>query len=458
MTNLQKCAAILFQNRPLKMYSHFQGGENLKRKTRAIYDNLLNAIRQVVEQKDSFCQKPGIHFSRNRSLPFKETIQFVLNLESQSLQTNLNHFFSFRKDTPTRSAFIQQRKKINHEAFRQLFRYFMDSFTAPKLFHGYRLLACDGSDVNLPRNPRDTVTSCSANPAAKSYNKIHINALFDIMNRIYVDYSIDTGFASYEAEALHAFSDKLSGSKTIFIADRGYGTHNTILHLQHNNACFVIRTKDITSNGMLSPYHLPDAEFDMDISRSITSKRSKALSDPDNYVYIDKRSRPQCSKEDDVQIRFRVIRFRLSDGSYESIITNLPRDSFSAKLIKEIYHLRWGIETSFRSLKYTIDMMHFHAKRFALILQEIHASFTLFNFCSLILQSNPYQKGKEVSSKYIPNFSLAVDSCRKFLQQNGNPEYLNLLHMNPSAIRPGRRFPRYLHNTKPAPSFNYRPS
>ena len=53
-------------------------------------------------------------------------------------------------------------------------------------------------------------------------------------------------------------------------------------------------------------------------------------------------------------MRLRVARFRIAEGVYENIITNLPSDEFSLEQIKDIYHLRWGQETSFRDLKHTI--------------------------------------------------------------------------------------------------------
>ena len=62
-------------------------------------------------------------------------------------------------------------------------------------------------------------------------------------------------------------------------------------------------------------------------------------------------------------IRLRVIRFRLADGIYENIITNLPADEFSLEQIKHIYQLRWGQETSFRDLKRTIITMEVPIKK-----------------------------------------------------------------------------------------------
>ena len=45
--------------------------------------------------------------------------------------------------------------------------------------------------------------------------------------------------------------DKYSGDrKTIFIADRGYESYNSFAHAIENNVYFLIRGKDITSNGI----------------------------------------------------------------------------------------------------------------------------------------------------------------------------------------------------------------
>ncbi len=48
--------------------------------------------------------------------------------------------------------------------------------------------------------------------------------------------------------------------------------------------------------------------------------------------------------------------------------------------LKALYARRWGIETSFRSLKYAVGLIHLHAKKPDLVLQEIFASFLIFNF------------------------------------------------------------------------------
>ena len=81
----------------------------------------------------------------------------------------------------------------------------------------------------------------------------------------------------------------------------------------------------------------------------------------------------------------RVVRFKISDDTYESIITNLDESEFNIQDIKELYHLRWEIETSYRELKYHLDLNTLHSKKRMFIEQEIYAKLVLYNFCSRVV-------------------------------------------------------------------------
>lgn len=54
------------------------------------------------------------------------------------------------------------------------------------------------------------------------------------------------------------------------MADRGYESFNTFAHLIRKGMYFVIRMKEISSNGILSAYDLPDSEFDTHIRTTLT--------------------------------------------------------------------------------------------------------------------------------------------------------------------------------------------
>lgn len=81
------------------------------------------------------------------------------------------------------------------------------------------------------------------------------------------------------------------------------------------------------------------------------------------------------------ELPVRIVRFKISDDSYEVIATNLSEDLFSSDDLKMLYSMRWGIETSFRDLKYTVGLRYFHAILFLdfislMTLIESHTSFS----------------------------------------------------------------------------------
>lgn len=59
----------------------------------------------------------------------------------------------------------------------------------------------------------------------------------------------------------------------------------------------------------------------------------------------------------------RIVRIKIDEEHYETLITNLDANEFPPGEIKKLYHLRWGVETSFRELKYYVGMINFHAKK-----------------------------------------------------------------------------------------------
>ena len=123
-------------------------------------------------------------------------------------------------------------------------------------------------------------------------------------------------------------------------------------------------------------------------------------------------------------LHFRIVRFPISESTYETIITNLDKDAFPIQEIKRLYAMRWGIETSFRDLKYTLALLHLHAKKVDFIYQEIFAKLTMYNFCQMITQSVAIQTKKRKYS-YKISFSDAVHICLQaishFLQPSGQP-------------------------------------
>ena len=84
--------------------------------------------------------------------------------------------------------------------------------------------------------------------------------------------------------------------------------------------------------------------------------------------------------------------------------------------------MRWGIETSFRDLKYSLALSYFHSKKTENILQEIFAKLTMYNFAELIT-SHVVVKHKTESfltkSTSLPQYIFVAISSRKiFLRRD----------------------------------------
>lgn len=84
------------------------------------------------------------------------------------------------------------------------------------------------------------------------------------------------------------------------------------------------------------------------------------------------------------ELNFRIVRFRISEDTYETVVTNLDKNMYSLSELKKLYIYRWGIEISFRDLKYTIGLLNFHTKKVMCIYQEIYAHMIMYNFAKMI--------------------------------------------------------------------------
>ena len=97
--------------------------------------------------------QPLSDFTRNRKLPFEETVKLLLSMNTQGLSSNLLEHFNFTPCVPSASALSQQRQKIHLSAFRFLFDYVSSGFEDVKTYKGYRLLTADGSALKILMTP-----------------------------------------------------------------------------------------------------------------------------------------------------------------------------------------------------------------------------------------------------------------------------------------------------------------
>lgn len=420
--------------------------------------SLENLISDLAGNPSLFLKNPDTDFSRNRKIDFKTCIGITMNSGGCTMNKELLDFFDFNVNAPTVSAYTQQRGKILPEAFEYLFHAFTEeNAQAKKLYEGYQLLACDGSNLSIAPNPNDPKTLWKSNQSGTTGNHLHLNALYDVLNRTYIDALVQTASEYQEHRACIQMMERTSLDKVILIADRGYENYNIMAHALKKGWGFLIRVKDVDSNGIASGLELPKkAIFDVDINLILTRGQAKEkkqagykfMPTVQTFDYL-----PMGSKED-YPIFFRIARFRITDDSYETVITNLDRFLFPAEKLKELYHLRWGIETSFRELKYAIGLTSFHAKKVDYIKQEIYARLTLYNYCELIT-TYVVEHTENIGKKNQVNFTIAIYICREYLRRKRAlrpPDVVKLIEKYILPVRPGRRDTR---KVKPQASVSF---
>ena len=383
----------------------------------------------------------------------KTILEGAINMEGKSLSNELTDIFNNLEDVPTVSAFVQQRDKVKPEAFEAVFNKFTSGIRTNT--GEMAILAVDGSDVRLPDNPKEKSTYLPGSKTQLPYNCLHINALYDLNQSIYRSVIIQNGAHRDEHIALQQLVDSSKISKALVIADRGYESYNSMAHIQEKGWFFLIRIKD-GKHGIKAGFDLPDEDsFDLDIVLNLTRKQTNdikaILKDRNHYKFIASSSPfdylPLHSRKADPLVfyllKFRIVRFKISEDTYETVITNLPADKYPSEELKKLYASRWGIETSFRDLKYTIGLLKYHSKKTACIRQEIYARLTLYNFVEVIT-SYVAISHKQRKYKYKCNFSAATHVCRLFLRGLTSPPYVeSSIARNLVPIRPNRERGRF---------------
>ena len=212
----------------------------------------------------------------------------------------------------------------------------------------------------------------------------------------------------------------------------------------------------------LKKFNLPnDKESDFSADILLTRRQTNEVkSNPEIYRYLAPSSTfdflPKDSK-DIYPMKFRIISIKISEKNYETLVTNLWDDEFSAEDIKMIYKIRWGIETSFRELKYHVGLIAFHSKKKDCVIQEIFASLIMYNFSMLITENILIDDDKHNDYRYKINYAVAIHACIRFFRSShADPSLLeDLIARNKCPVRPDRNVVRKTRYHS-AIGFNYR--
>ena len=369
------------------------------------------------ENREKFINDPQTSFTRNRLVTFKDLVYFLLTPGGDSLQGEAVDYFLLMMNIPSTSGTVQARQKLKPEAMEYIFReitgIFVEIFTSLNN-EDIEIYAIDGTDAIIPNDEDDEETRIDGNSKRAGYNQNHINCLLDCTVLLFNDFVIQGKRKSNEcASAIDLVKNATFNKPSLLTVDRGIPSLKLVYTvILKNNLDFLFRVK---KSFITETDALPEEEFDIDIHLRVTksqSKEAKALA-VEGKAKILTRGWTLPGYTD---IALRVIRFKLPANSqgeenWETLITSLPREKFSLKKVKILYHERWGIETCFRVLKYDINMSKLHSKSKEGIRQEYYARFAMFNICMAMMNI----------CKYKYQNTLADQNQKQYGQQPEHP-------------------------------------
>jgi hypothetical protein len=316
---------------------------------------VINMTIEIINDpmfKEMARKSPGF-FTRDRSMPFRDLMAFILFRKKNSLPSSLRRFFeAVGKDTcMSQQSLSEARAKLSPEAFEHLFKVTAMAITESRgeKWGGYLVYAVDGTQVALPSDKKllehfgGTGRNASS-PTARA------SALYDVLNDTLVDVAISAATASERALAMKhiaAAEELRKQDKKLLIYDRGYASFDFIEEHERRGLFYLMRIKKRYNHG-------------------IDSQTAA-----DGYVQLEKNGK---------RIRARIIKFMLDSGEVEMLATNITSKRFGAEDFKKLYFMRWPIETKYSVIKKKLQLENFSARTVDGIKQEFFASMYLANF------------------------------------------------------------------------------
>lgn len=411
----------------------------------------LAILNRMAKNPAPYVKNPGKDFSRKRKLSFQDTINTIVTYDAGSIGRCLKRYIHKAKKTPHTSAFLQQRKKLTLYAFQTL----LYKFNAPfpdKTLYGLHILAVDGTSATVPmvriEENKEYERVRTNKDCTRFAYQLHVSCIYDLINERYYDAYIEP-FQKHSEQPAFSFmlTQKNFPEKSLFILDRGYESYTLMAQIQQSGNYFLLRAKEFFGQGStVGGYPFPrEGTFDKTVTYVYTRRQNKKVkAHPEIYKRINSKDTPYFINKEHpyVEMTLRFVMILLPNGTKECLITNLPADKFSPEMLKKLYFMRWKIETSFRLIKYSANLLEFHSRKIEFLHQEIWAKMIFYNFTTTITQQLQYEKNRG-KYNYKPNMTNALHMCREYLRNAKTPTDVEghiLMEMIP--VRDGRSFKR----------------
>lgn len=340
----------------------------------------------------------------------------------------------------TGSAFTQARYKIRPEFFKELVKTTRSAYNNwdLRLWKGHRLVAGDGSTLNLPIT-KDTLNHFGLYSKGEQGRRTclaRVFFLYDVLNDFMVHGDLST-MKTGEKALLMKSLPQVNDHNDIYILDRGFGHFCTLVELMQYQKRFCVRIQQETN-----------------FAKSIMKKKSNDLIL--DWIPSNKEVKNATKNNQSYEpIKIRVVKVKLPSGEIELLATNLlNQNRYNTQDIGMLYRYRWGVEEGIKKLKPKMKIEQFGCRKSEGIIQEFYAHIFCFNMISLagsMANQMIDQNTQHRKIKYKFNWQNAYRFFREKLLRliafkeridSVIDELINQIITSITAIRPGRKFIR----------------
>ena len=423
---------------------------------------MVEANIQIIEELKYFLETVSLNpefrklvvneegdFSRRRTLTLERVVAIIINMPKRSLSAEVKEFFDCLGESEartTKGAFSLQRGKLNPILFKAWNKWLVSNFyhyygVGVKRWKGFLLQAVDGSSVYLFNKKKVVDYFGGKANQHGSTPMARVLQIHDILNDITVWGDIYPYDKSEQAIMAEQVCNLAVDSLSIF--DRGFPGFG-LMYLMINEEVprhFLMRCKLEFSNETKAFARNKKSSIIIEITPGF---KSMAMLRNNGYIVTSKTT-----------IKVRMVKFRLPSGELEILITNLYDEQlYSVEDLKQLYGLRWGIETVYGKQKNQLQMEQFSGHRVICIQQDYAATVFVANLQSLIeKQSDDYleEVNKRRKHKYRINRNLSWAAMKNNIVKLfliAKPEEILLklqqeFQENLEPVRPGRHNERH---------------
>jgi len=386
-------------------------------------------------------------FVRNRKLPFQKVVHIILQLLKSSVKSELKTLFSTLNSTDevvnwvTDGAFCKARQKIKHSIFIDLYKAVVSLFYScikGERWLGHRLMAVDGSCINLPSSDelRMHFGTHHINSIGTEIPQARVSYMYDVLNSITIDAQIESDKIG-EQEMLSSHLNLLD-KNDLLTADSNYGHFRFIKEIASSEAGYCIRLSQ-SSNFIKSFLASGEKDAVLEWHPSYGTKTNCL-----------------ANKIDPSPFTIRLVRVDLSDDEVEVLgVSLLDQNRYDYQSIMELYNLRWGVEEEFKKTMQRLQIEFFSSLKLNGLLQDFFANIFMQNIVSVLIEpvkGEITEASKNLKYARKANWTSALTDVRKrlvLLFMRGKDQVDRILislwesfKTNTEPIRPGRKFRR----------------